>query len=142
MKIAIGGDHAGYQYKESIKLQLSDWGHEVVDFGPNSADSVDYPDYIHPLAEAVEKKDCIFGVAICGSGNGVAMTANKHTDIRAALCWNTRLAQLARAHNDANVLCLPARFIALEWAKEITAVFLNTSFEGGRHQRRIDKIYC
>ena len=139
-KLAIGGDHAGFTFKEALKKYCSDLGHEVIDFGPNSEASVDYPDYIHPLAQAVTQGDADLGIAICGSGNGVCMTANKHQNIRAALAWNNDLSALARAHNNANVLCLPARFITLEEAKEFVQTFINTSFEGGRHQRRVDKI--
>lgn len=138
--IGIGGDHAGFNYKEAIKDFCLEHGYEVVDFGPNSEDSVDYPDYVHPLAQAVAKGEVDFGIAICGSGNGVCMTANKHKDIRAALVWNNELSALARAHNNANVLCLPARFISLEEAKTFVETFLKTPFEGGRHQRRVDKI--
>lgn len=138
--IGIGGDHAGFNYKEAIKDFCLEHGYEVVDFGPNSEDSVDYPDYVHPLAQAVAKGEVDFGIAICGSGNGVCMTANKHKDIRAALVWNNELSALARAHNNANVLCLPARFISLEEAKKFVETFLKTPFEGGRHQRRVDKI--
>lgn len=138
--IGIGGDHAGFSYKEAIKNFCLEGGYKVVDFGPNSEDSVDYPDYVHPLAQAVAKGEIDFGIAICGSGNGVCMTANKYNKIRAALVWNNELSALARAHNNANVLCLPARFISLEEAKKFVKTFLNTPFEGGRHQRRVDKI--
>lgn len=139
-KIGIGGDHAGFSYKEAIKNFCEEQGYEVLDFGPNSEDSVDYPDYVHPLAEAVTKGDVEWGIAICGSGNGVCMTVNKHEGIRAALVWNNDLSALARAHNNANILCLPARFISLDEAKEFVQTFLNTPFEGGRHQRRVGKI--
>lgn len=142
MKIAIGGDHAGFEYKQAIIQALQDGGHEVQDFGPFSDASVDYPDFAHPLATAVEKGDCTLGILICGSGNGVAITANKHQGIRAALCWNEALGELARQHNDANVLCLPARFIDLQLAQSIVDKFLNTSFEGGRHLNRVNKIAC
>lgn len=142
VKIAIGGDHAGYDYKERIKELLEAADYAVGDFGPPSADSVDYPDFAHPLSEAVEKGDYDIGILICGSGNGVAMTANKHEGIRAALCWNDELAALARQHNDANVLCLPARFIDFDMAESIVDHFLNSEFEGGRHKRRVDKISC
>lgn len=142
MKIAIGGDHAGYAYKESLKPYLENLGHEVKDFGPNSDASADYPDFVHPLATAVESKECDLGILICGSGNGVAITANKHQGIRAALCWQVELAALARQHNNANVLCMPSRFVELELVKEMTKTFIETSFEGGRHERRVSKISC
>ena len=140
LNIAIGGDHAGYTYKAMLKSVLEDLGHRVQDFGPHSDASVDYPDHVHPLAEAVEKKEADFGILICGSGNGVAVTANKHRGIRAALCWLPELAKLAREHNDANVLCIPARFVSEEVAREMVRLFLSTGFEGGRHQTRVDKI--
>jgi len=140
LKIAIGGDHAGFQLKEIIKNKLEAEDYLVEDFGPFSDSSVDYPDYVHPVAEAIERKEFDYGVLICGSGNGVAMTANKHRGIRAALCWNEMLAKLARAHNDANVLCLAGRFMDDELAKEIVDIFLNTKFDGGRHVNRIRKI--
>jgi ribose 5-phosphate isomerase B len=142
MKIAIGGDHAGFAYKETIKNQLITWGHEVKDFGPFSDASVDYPDFAHPLSVAVEQGAFDLGILICGSGNGVAITANKHQGIRAALCWTTELGKLARQHNNANVLCLPARFISIETASDIVSAFINTSFEGGRHENRVAKIAC
>ncbi|QCR23958.1 ribose 5-phosphate isomerase B [Pontibacter sp. SGAir0037] len=139
-KIAIGGDHAGYTYKGMLKEVLAELGHEVHDFGPDSDASVDYPDHVHPLANAVEAKEADFGILICGSGNGVAITANKHRQIRAALCWETKLAALARSHNNANVLCIPARFVSQEKAADMVRTFLSTDFEGGRHQTRVDKI--
>jgi ribose 5-phosphate isomerase B len=142
MKIAIGGDHAGYEYKESLKPYLESLGHEVKDFGPYSNASADYPDFVHPLSSAVEAKEYELGILICGSGNGVAITANKHQGIRAALCWQVELAALARQHNNANVLCMPARFTELELAKEMAKTFIETSFEGGRHERRVSKISC
>lgn len=142
MKIAIGGDHAGFEYKAELIPFLSSKGYEVKDFGPYTNESADYPDFTHPLAEAVEKEEFDFGVLICGSANGVAMTANKHAGIRAAIVWKPELARLARQHNNANVICLPARFISLEDAKEFVNLFLTTAFEGGRHQRRVDKISC
>lgn len=141
-KIAIGADHAGYEYKEKIKAFLTTRGLEVTDFGTNSTESVDYPDFIHPVAEAVEGKQVDLGIVICGSGNGVAMTANKHQGIRAALCWNEKLAELARQHNNANVLALPSRFVGDELAVKMVDVFLRSDFEGGRHQRRVEKIAC
>ncbi len=142
MRIAFGGDHAGYEYKQELVKTLQEQGYEVKDFGPFSADSVDYPDFVHPVATAVENGEFDFGVLICGSANGVAMTANKHQGIRAGIAWGKELAQLTRQHNNANVLCLPARFISLEVAKECVAAFLETAFEGGRHQNRVNKISC
>jgi ribose 5-phosphate isomerase B len=140
MKIAIGGDHAGFTYKEAIKTMLTEQGHEVNDFGPFSTASVDYPDFVHPLATAVENQEFEFGILVCGSGNGVAITANKHKGIRAALCWQVELAELARKHNNANVLCLPERFVSVDVAKACVTAFLTAPFEGGRHQNRVDKI--
>ncbi len=142
MNIAIACDHAGYEYKEAIKLQLAALGHQVKDFGTHSLDSMDYPDTTHPAANAVETKACELGILICGSANGVAMTANKHQGIRAAICWEAELSKLARTHNDANMVCLPARFISLELAQEIVAMFISTPFEGGRHANRVAKIAC
>ena len=139
---AIGGDHAGVGYKEQLKQHLTTLGYAVQDFGPFSAASVDYPDYVHPLSKALEAGDYDFGIVICGSGNGVAITANKHQGIRAALCWNEELAALSRQHNDANVLALPARFISYELAEKMAEIFLTTPFEGGRHQSRVTKIAC
>ena len=138
----MAADHAGYQLKEDLKPLLEQMGYEVEDFGTHSTESMDYPDVAHPLAKAIENKEFSLGIAICGSGNGISMTLNKHKDIRAALCWNTELAKLARNHNDANILSLPARFISLECAKQIVEAFLNAEFEGGRHQRRVEKISC
>ena len=138
--IAICSDHACYELKSIIEGYLEANNKEFEDFGTSSADSCDYPDFAHPCAVAVESGRCYPGIAMCGSGNGIAMTLNKHQGIRAALCWNTELAELARKHNDANVLVLPARFIAPEVALAIVDAFLDTPFEGGRHQRRIDKI--
>ena len=138
--IALGADHAGFEYKNAIKHKLEAEGYNVIDMGTHSLDSVDYPDFVHPVAESVEKKEAYLGIIVCGSGNGVAMTANKHQDIRAAIAWNDDLAALARLHNDANVLAIPARFISEDSALSMVDVFLNTSFEGGRHQRRVDKI--
>ena len=139
-KVAMGADHAGFELKEKIKAQLENEGHFIDDFGSFSDESVDYPDYVHPVAEAIEKKDYDFGILVCGTGNGSAITANKHQGIRAVICWNEMLAKLARSHNDANILCLAGRFIDYELAREIVEVFLKTKFDGGRHQRRIDKI--
>jgi len=141
-KIAIGADHAGFHLKERLKKWLETNGHTTHDFGTHTEESVDYPDFAHPVAEAVEKKNFDLGLLICGSGNGVAMSANKHAGIRAAICWNEDLAALAREHNDANVLCLPARFLNPEDAERILDRFLNSSFEGGRHARRVGKISC
>ena len=140
MKIAIGGDHAGFEYKKEISAMLQGAGHEVHDIGPFSEDSVDYPDFAHPLAEAVESNKVNYGILICGSGNGVAFTANKHQGIRAALCWKDELAALARQHNNANVLALPARFVTLDEAKSMVNTFLSTDFEGGRHANRVNKV--
>lgn len=140
--IGIAADHAGYEMKEVIKTELIAAGYEVRDFGTNSAESMDYPDVAHPLASAVENGEVSFGVAICGSGNGISMTVNKHAGIRAALCWTPELASLARAHNNANILSLPARFISIETAKEILSTFLTSEFEGGRHLKRVNKISC
>jgi ribose 5-phosphate isomerase B len=140
IKIAIGADHAGYDYKEMIKAFLADY--EVKDFGTYSKDSVDYPDFAHPVASAVESGEFIFGILICGSANGVAITANKHQHIRAAICWEEEIAGLARMHNNANVLCIPARFVSEELARTMTTTFLNTAFEGGRHENRVEKISC
>jgi ribose 5-phosphate isomerase B len=142
MKIAIGGDHAGFIYKQLITEALTAQGHLVTDFGPGSEASVDYPDHVHPLASSIEKGENELGILICGSGNGVAITANKHQSIRAALCWLEELGSLARQHNNANVLCLPARFISIELAQKIVNAFLTAQFEGGRHQTRVDKIAC
>ena len=142
MTIAIGSDHAGFAYKDKIKSSLNRLGYEVIDKGTYGESSVDYPDFAHPVASAVENGEARFGVLICGSGNGVAITANKHAAIRAALCWKDEIARLARAHNDANVLCLPARFVSLDLAKKMVKTFLNEPFEGGRHQNRVNKISC
>lgn len=142
MKIAIGSDHAGFDYKTPIVEFLKELGHEVSDFGPSTADSVDYPDYAHPVASSVENQENELGILICGSANGVAITANKHQGIRAAIAWQNEIAALARQHNNANVLCIPARFIDLELAKKITNTFISTEFEGGRHATRVNKISC
>ena len=142
MKIAIGGDHAGFEYKTAIIEKLEGEGFEVKDFGPYSDASCDYPDFVHPLAESVEEDECDLGIIICGSANGVAMTANKHQGVRAAIAWEAEIANLARTHNDANVVAIPARFVSLDIAKEIVDTFLKTEFEGGRHQKRVDKISC
>ena len=142
MKIALGSDHAGFNYKNNLIEELEEEGFEPKDFGPVDSESVDYPDYVHPVAEAIKSGEFDFGILLCGSGNGVAMSANKHAGIRAALCWTEEIAELARKHNDANILCIPARFIEYDLASDIAEVFLNTDFEGGRHQRRVDKINC
>ncbi|MDR0766125.1 MAG: ribose 5-phosphate isomerase B [Odoribacteraceae bacterium] len=140
MKIAIACDHAGFEYKERLVRFLREEGHEVKDFGAPSGESVDYPDMAHPMARAVEAGEHERGITLCGSGNGIAMVANKHAGIRCALCWNTAIAALARQHNDANVCSLPARFITYEEAEAIVRLFLSTGFDGGRHQQRVDKI--
>lgn len=142
MKIAIGNDHAGTAYKKAIVQHLEAKGIAVKNFGTDTEESTDYPDFIHPVAEAVENKEADLGIVICGSGNGAAMVANKHQGIRCALCWNAEITALARMHNDANIISLPARFVSLEEAIEMVDIFLNTKFEGGRHQRRVDKISC
>lgn len=142
MKLAIGADHAGFQLKSEIINYLKANGQEVKDFGPYSEDSVDYPDYGHPVASGVENGDFDLGIVICGSGNGINMTVNKHQGIRSALCWLPELAALARQHNNANVLALPARFISEKTALDCVKSFLESSFEGGRHERRVGKISC
>lgn len=138
-KIAIGADHAGYKLKGELNIFLKGKDYEVVDFGCPSEDSIDYPDYAHPVANMVETEE-IVGILICGSGNGISMTANKHKGIRCALCWSKEIAVLARQHNDANIISLPARYMSFSEAKHVVNAFLGTEFEGGRHQRRIDKI--
>jgi len=140
MKISIGSDHAGFEYKKAIIVMLQNRGIEIIDRGAYSAESMDYPDSAHLVAKDVKLDDVDFGIVICGSGNGVAITVNKYQYIRAALCWTLELTGLARAHNNANVLAIPARFVSENLAKEMVNVFLKTPFEGGRHQRRIDKI--
>ncbi len=140
LPIAIGADHAGFEYKEVIKKMLAAEGWTIDDKGTYSLDSVDYPDYAHPVAIMVSEGKSATGVLICGSGNGVCMTANKHANIRAALCWNEEIVSLARQHNNANILCIPARFVSIEKAETMTNVFLTTPFEGGRHERRVEKI--
>ena len=140
--IPIGSDHAGYDLKESLKTYLSDKGYEMRDFGCHSSESVDYPDFAHPVASLVEGSLDIKGILICGSGNGISMTANKHQGIRAAISWKAEIAELARLHNDANILVLPARFITEQEAKSIVDTFFSTDFEGGRHQNRVNKISC
>lgn len=140
MIIAIGNDHAGTEYKQAIVSYLEAQGMKVLNFGTNTFDSVDYPDFVHPVAKAVETQEADLGILICGSGNGVSMTANKHQHIRAALCWTKEIAALAKQHNNANILSIPARFTAKEQAIEIVSTFLNTQFEGGRHSKRVAKI--
>ena len=140
LKIAIGADHAGFDYKQRLIDALA--GNEVKDFGTYSDASADYPDFAHPVALGIENGDFDFGILVCGSGNGVAMSANKHQGIRAAICWNEELAERARSHNDANIVCIPARHISIELAKQIVELFLNTKFEGGRHANRVNKIAC
>jgi len=140
LKIAIGSDHAGFEYKEILKEYLT--AYELKDFGTYTSESVDYPDFAHPLASAVENNEFDFGILVCGSANGVAITANKHQQIRAAICWENEIAALARQHNNANVLCIPARFVSTDLAKQMTDTFLSTDFEGGRHGKRVDKISC
>lgn len=140
LSIAIGSDHAGFEYKELLRDFLIN--SIIKDFGAYSSDSADYPDFAHPVADAIESGEFQFGILVCGSANGVAITANKHQGIRAAICWTEEIAELARKHNNANVLCIPARFISQDLAKAITKKFLTTEFEGGRHANRVDKISC
>ena len=140
--LAIGSDHAGFEYKAELVNFLEEKGFQVKDMGLYENMSVDYPDFAHPVAYAVEKREVSLGILICGSGNGVSITANKHQGIRAALCWEPEIARLARSHNNANIICIPGRFVDLAKAKEMVDVFLHTEFEGGRHQNRVDKIAC
>lgn len=140
IRIGIGSDHAGYEYKEAIRDQLKNNGIHVKDFGTFTSESVDYPDYVHPLCNEIDSGNIDMGILLCGSANGVAMTANKHPRVKGAVCWENDIAVLARRHNDANVICIPSRFVSLELAQEMTQLFLNTEFEGGRHKRRVDKI--
>ncbi|MEK8179004.1 ribose 5-phosphate isomerase B [Flavobacterium buctense] len=142
MKISIGNDHAGPDYKKAIVSFLEQKGHQIVNHGTDTFDSVDYPDFGHSVATDVESKKADFGIVICGSGNGIAMSANKHQGIRAALCWTKEIAALARQHNDANVISIPARYTSIQQAVEMVDTFLNTTFEGGRHATRVDKISC
>jgi ribose 5-phosphate isomerase B len=142
LPVAIGSDHAGFDYKEEIISYLESKGLQVKDVGTHSKDSVDYPDFAHPVATAVERETASFGILICGSANGVAITANKHQGIRAAICWGEELARLARTHNDANVLCIPARFVDVAVAQQMVDMFMNTPFEGGRHEDRVRKMAC
>ncbi len=140
VKLGIANDHAGYGLKQFIKKWLSEKGYDIVDFGSGSSESCDYPDFAHPLAYSVEKGEVDLGISMCGSGNGINMVVNKHQGIRAGLCWNKEIARLARAHNNANICSLPARFISADEAKEIIETFLSTNFDGGRHLARINKI--
>ncbi|MBK7561149.1 MAG: ribose 5-phosphate isomerase B [Chitinophagaceae bacterium] len=140
--IAVGSDHAGYDYKEELISFLEGKGFPFIDFGTNNKDSVDYPDFAHPVATAVESGQASFGILLCGSANGVAITANKHQGIRAAICWGEELAQLARAHNNANIICIPARFVREGDAEKMVNIFMSTAFEGGRHSRRVEKMAC
>lgn len=142
LKIAVGADHAGFDYKVAVIAELETLVKEIKDFGTYAADSVDYPDFAHPVSNAVENKEFDLGILFCGSANGVAITANKHQGIRAAICWDNELAELAKKHNNANIICIPARFIALDLAKSIIKTFLETPFEGGRHANRVNKIAC
>lgn len=142
MIIPIGSDHAGFETKQLLITYLTSLGYEVKDYGCYSEQSIDYPDYAHPVAVHIEANPGSLGILLCGSGNGISMTANKHQDIRCALCWTPEIAELARLHNDANIISLPARFISVEEAKEMVNVFLNTAFEGGRHATRVAKISC
>lgn len=138
--VVIGSDHAGYEYKQVLVALLKKRGLRFHDFGPPTGDSVDYPDFAHPVGEAVDSGKAKFGIVVCGSGNGVCMVVNKYKKVRGALCWNKELAKLARTHNDANVLCIPARFVSLTMAGAMTKIFLDTEFEGGRHAKRVGKI--
>jgi ribose 5-phosphate isomerase B len=139
-KIVIGSDHAGFEYKEAIKQYLVKNNIEIIDVGTHSTESCDYPDYAHAAAREIESGNVEVGILICGSANGVAITANKHQEIRAALCWQNEIASLARQHNDANIICLPARFVTIDEAEEMVHTFITTDFEGGRHQKRVEKI--
>lgn len=138
--LSVGCDHAAHAYRASVIRMVKKMGYEVIDHGTSTPNSVDYPDHIHPVAEDVESGKAIYGIIFCGSGNGAAITANKHQGIRAALCWKKELAELARQHNDANVISIPARFVSLKLAREMVKIFLSTGFEGGRHERRVKKI--
>ncbi len=140
MKISIGNDHAGTEYKKAVVKLLESRGIEVINHGTNTVDSVDYADFVHPVANDVENNEANLGIIICGSGNGASMTANKHKGIRSAICWTSEIAKLAREHNDANILSIPSRFVSENQSLDIVKVFLDTEFEGGRHQKRIEKI--
>ena len=140
--IAIGSDHAGFEYKEAVKIWLEQKGYTVKNFGTFSLASVDYPEFAHPVASSVESGEAAFGILFCGSANGVAITANKHQHIRAGLCWENDVAKLVRKHNNSNIICIPARFVALSLAMEMIENFMSTEFEGGRHADRVNKIAC
>lgn len=140
--IAIGCDHAGFEYKEDVISFLEGKGLEYKDFGTYSIEPADYPDFAHPVATSVENKETAFGILLCGSGNGVAITANKHQGIRAALCWGEQLAELSRKHNNANILCIPSRFVREGVVENMVNIFMHTEFEGGRHEKRMKKIAC
>lgn len=140
--VAIGCDHAGFEYKTALISWMESQGLQVKDFGTNSPDSVDYPDFAHPVASSVESGEAAFGILLCGTANGVAITANKHHNIRAALCWQSDVATITRQHNDANIICIPARFVSLFLAQQMVALFMSTEFEGGRHATRVGKIDC
>lgn len=142
MKIVVGNDHAGPEYKKAIVKYLESQGIQVVNYGTDTSESVDYPDFAHPVGNAIDKGEAELGIVICGSGNGIAMTVNKHPKVRCALCWNKEIAELARKHNNANVVSIPARFTAIEQAVDIVKTFISTEFEGGRHQKRVEKIGC
>ena len=142
MKIAIGNDHAGPDYKFAIVEFLNEQGYEIINFGTDTLDSVDYPDFANPVAKKVNDNEVSYGILICGSANGVAMTANKYPNVRAGLCWTNEIVSLIRQHNNANILCIPARFTSIPQAVKMVETFLNTEFEGGRHQTRVDKITC
>jgi ribose 5-phosphate isomerase B len=142
MKISIGNDHAGPDYKKAIVQFLESKGHQVTNYGTDSVDSVDYPDFGHAVAKDVSEGKADYGIVICGSGNGIAMTVNKHQKVRAGLCWTKEIAYLTRLHNDANIISIPARYTSIQQAVEMVEIFINTEFEGGRHQTRVDKISC
>ena len=142
MKIVVGNDHAGPEYKKAIVKYLESQGIQVANYGTDTSESVDYPDFAHPVGNAIDKGEAELGIVICGSGNGIAMTVNKHPKVRCALCWNKEIAELARKHNNANVVSIPARFTAIEQAVDIVKTFISTEFEGGRHQKRVEKIGC
>ena len=142
MKIVIGNDHAGTDYKINLVERLESMGHNVYNYGTDLETSVDYPDHVHPVAKDVDQNKADLGVLICGSGNGVCITANKYQNVRAALCWNAEIAGLARSHNNANIICIPARYVSLDEAVNMVQTFLSEDFEGGRHQNRVNKIPC
>jgi ribose 5-phosphate isomerase B len=142
LRLIMGSDHAGFEAKQALFEWLVAHDYDITDLGPQNAESVDYPDFAHPVAMAVENGHADLGILLCGSGNGVAMTANKHQDIRAALCWNNEIAGLARQHNNANVICIPARFVSIAEVQKMVKTFVETKFEGGRHERRVEKMAC